>query len=130
MRLEAALQGHLAAFPSITAVIGSRVYPLLLPQNVVYPAISYQRITGQTIQSNDGDSKLGYSRIQITAWAATYAESRELAAEIRTALIGFKGLMGAVWITGVTHEIDVDLYDNDTKTFYTACDYTIWYFEP
>ena len=58
MYIEEALVSHIKA----NGV--SRIYPLVLPQKVIYPAVTYQKIAGEYVHSMGGDSGFAYPDYQ------------------------------------------------------------------
>ncbi len=87
--MEIAVKTHLAANPAVSALVGTRIYPLALPQNVTYPAIRYQLIDTPRIYTKDGYSGDSRPRLQIDCWALTYLGAKQLAATVRTAMEGY-----------------------------------------
>lgn len=86
MSLDAALYSKLTGTAGITAVIGTRMYPSIIPQGATLPAITYQRISTVEFTSHDGPSGLVRARYEIIAWAETNAAALSLAALVRIAL--------------------------------------------
>lgn len=56
----------------------SRVYPLLLPQNPTFPAITYQRISSIKTHAMGQDGQITRVRVQVNVWGATYAEGKSV----------------------------------------------------
>lgn len=95
--IEADLRTFLLSQPAISALVGTRFYPLRLPQGVAFPAITYQTVFGTSEFTHDGPAHLGRRRIQIDCWAkgnTGYNQVVALADEIRTAVVGYLGAMG------------------------------------
>lgn len=92
--IESDLRTFLLAQPAVSALIVDRLYPARLPQGVTLPAVTYQRIAGNSEISHDGPGDLARARIQIDCWADSYATMVSLAKAIRAALSGYRGPMG------------------------------------
>jgi len=105
---------------------GSRVYPLLLPQEPAYPAVTYQQISATRIHAMGQDSSIARVRMQVNAWGRTYAEARALAGQIEERLNRFRGTEGGVTIMDVLLDNDIETYESDTQTRRVAQDYTIF----
>ncbi|MFW6079533.1 MAG: DUF3168 domain-containing protein [Gemmatimonadota bacterium] len=132
MALEASLREHLEADGAVAARVGGRVYPVLLPPDVTYEAISYRRISAPREHAQTGPSGLVRARIQVDSWATTYGGAKDLAEDVRRALDGFRGTMGTTVTTRVDStmlEGDRDLYDEDAEVHRVQHDYLIWYGE-
>lgn len=61
------------------ALVATRIYPRIRPQNSALPAITYTVPGGARDATLKGLSGTRRPRIQIDCWAATYAQSRALA---------------------------------------------------
>ncbi len=84
MSVEAALYTRLTSGHTATsALIGTRCYPLRLPQKPTLPAIVYQRISSSP---QIGTTDRRGTRFQFSCWASTYAGAKALAAQVRAAL--------------------------------------------
>lgn len=94
MGIEVALRSHLLARAALVALIGERIFPAAAPQGAVLPRVVYQRVTTDAVQSLRGASGLEGARIQLDAYAATYAQAAAIAHEIKQATIGHVGFMG------------------------------------
>ena len=105
-------------YTAIKSLAGGRVYPIVIPDTASLPAIVYQRISSVPVNSLDGDTGLDSVRIQISAWALTYKEAKNLSDTIRTTL-------NASALKIIT-ENDTDDYEPETKRFRTLTDYVVW----
>jgi hypothetical protein len=93
------------------ALIGTRLYPLNLPQNPTYPAATYQRITSQlttTGQSEPGD--LEDALYQFDAYATSHSGAKALAGALRADLSGYKGDMGGVEVDAIHFQNEYDFW--------------------
>lgn len=89
--IEQALHDKLADTAGVSALVGSRIYPLLAPQRATRPYVTYQRISTERDFALDGGVGRAQGRIQIDAWAETQLGARAVADAIRAALHGFTG---------------------------------------
>lgn len=83
MSLGTLVYSALTNAAGIAALVATRVYPTLLPQNPTYPAISYQRISN-TPQL--GSTDLRETRYQIDCWGRTYASAQALAVVVKATM--------------------------------------------
>lgn len=121
MTIETDLYSRLSTFAGLVALVGTRSYPLLLPQNPTLPAITFQKISNVREQAHSGDSSLQHPRYQFSCWAETYAEAWAVAEQIRLALQGITSAGGGFY------ENAVDLYDPETGWYHVPVDITIWH---
>ena len=116
MVLEEGLVAHLRADAGIQALVGNgdspetyRIFQELLPQEVTYPVLSYQRISSPHEATLDGRSTFTPARIQVDCHAETPSAASGLAAAVNTALNGVTGDLGGVTIQHIYNEQRTDL---------------------
>ena len=90
MTLENDLHNALIQDTTLNAIIGDRVYPLLIPQDAAYPAIAYQRISGKNLRSHDGADSVENVRVQLTLVAESFEMVKNLEKEVNRVLDGKK----------------------------------------
>jgi len=127
MPIEAALVAYLKSVVEINSIIGSgssaRIYPLKLPQNPDYPAVTYQVISSP----RHHDIDVSYPRIQYTTFARTYGEAKELSEYLRLHLQRLKGVLSEVHIKQVEYINAVEFYQDDAGVYYIPQDFKIIY---
>ena len=67
--------------------LGYKPYPLELPEDVTYPAISYQVIFDGTDQATNGSVCGQTVRIQVDIWAKKYSEAKSLKALVVESIV-------------------------------------------
>ena len=102
--IEQALQVYLKADTNVAALVSTRVYPGLAPQNAALPYITYERISTQRMMTHDGQNGLIGPRIQIDCWASAYSGAKTLADKVRLAINGYKTAYGETTGTSCTTE--------------------------
>ena len=87
----------------VAALVGTRVYPLVLPQGVSYPAIRLQRISTARSQYRGLDGRAAYAspRMQIDAYALTHGQAIAVAQAVYQLLEGFYGTVGGLRIDAI-----------------------------
>jgi hypothetical protein len=94
--LEAALFYHLTNTAGTTpGLIGTRLYPLVLPQDPTYPALTYQVIEDIPPMAHDGPGDLFGALVQFDCYGASYSAAKTLARGLRADLNGKSGAIGA-----------------------------------
>lgn len=118
MNVEQQVRAVLVANAGVAALVVARIYPLLMPQGVILPAISYQRVATAPLDDLEGTQNHEWVRVQIDCWDNDYAGVKALAAAVRTAL----------QITPVYGQLltELDDYDNEEKLFRVIQDFNIW----
>lgn len=133
MTVEVGLMVYLEADAPLAALVGTRLYPNVLPQrNLTLPAIVWQRIATTRVNSLSGPSGLATPRFQFTCWAATYAAAQAVAEALRTALDGYTGAAGAYTVSDAILEDEGDMYEpsiglKEKEAYGVRVDYTIWH---
>lgn len=128
MVIEEALYEHLKTNAGVSALVGSRIYPIEAPQEATQPYIVYQRISGPRLRSHGGPSGLAHPRFQFTGVAATYPSLRSVMNALRAAFDGFRGVMGGgggVDVGGCFVENEID----SEEGFVSRLDVVVWHKE-
>lgn len=113
MILEEALYTYLTTDNTVSGLIGTRLYPEMLPEGVALPAMAYQRISRDGLIAHDGPTGLATVRMQLTLLAASYLTLRTLAEAVRVLFDGKRQTIGGEGGV-VVHESYVD---NDFGSF-------------
>lgn len=119
----------LVSDPAVAALVGTRVYPLELPQSCQLPAIVCTVVSDVSEESFTGKvaTTLKASRVQVDCYArptgagGAYAQARAVARAVETVLADLSDSD----LTG-SHETSRDLYDNLTQYHRVSMDFTIW----
>ncbi len=95
MTINDGLRAYLLAHAGIASIVGTRIYPLRLPQktNITagHGAIVLTRISDIGGSHLRGPNALSRARIQVDSWALTYVEAVALGTLCRRRIDGFKG---------------------------------------
>ena len=121
MLFEEALPLFLKADAGVKAQVAARVYPLKMPQKVPLPALTYQKVSGPRLQTQQGPS-LANPRIQFSCWGAGYGDAKKTADAVRKALRYFTGGDDFTSTRGL-QENEVDVFDDDTGFFGVHIDF-------
>lgn len=98
----------------ISALIGTRIYPQILPQDPTFPAITYSQTSGVRDRViREGPSGRARPRITINCWGERYSQARALADAVRIALDGYRGIMGSTDVGGVRLDNEFDLFEEE-----------------
>ncbi len=132
------LTAKLLATETVTAIVGSRVFPIMAPTNlqgrvkVELPYITYQTISDQSVNHSTGATETNSTRIQIDLWAETYAGAKALATAVKTALKNWTDATGDPVISSCHYQNGNDLPDppspgQERRTHRVSQDYLLWY---
>lgn len=114
--------------------IGSRVYPLMIPQHVYddatkNPCLVYQRSGAARVVKFCNTDELVHSSFQIDAYARSFAAARVLADGVRDALLDFTGTMGTTQVSKCLLDSELDLIDPEPGLYRVSQSWSIWYVE-
>lgn len=122
MSIETELRDKLLADGTVSGLVGTRIYPVVLPQGVTYPAIAYSRVSGERLHHLGGASGRGLPRISFSMWGRTYTEAYSVADAVRHVLDGFNGLLTTIKAS-VLIENEMDDYDDTVQKHRVNQDY-------
>lgn len=117
------LTSYLLNNRSVSKAVGDRVYPQLLPQEPMLPAVVYTPITA--VYDDALQRHTGYVRqiVQFTIHDTTFGKARATGRKIKAVLQDFKGDMAGVNIQATHTLTDVSTGGN-TTTQYDTEEYT------
>ena len=128
MSVEEQIYTRLSGLAGLAALVDDRIYPKILEQNCTLPAITYQRVSSERISAMGVDTDIVRARFQISAWAETYTEMVAVAEQIRLALQRYRITTGTK-IDDCFMLPEVDLFEEEIRTFQRAMDFEIIYRE-
>lgn len=128
--MEYELRTKLLSDATVAAILATRLYPVILPQNTIFPAATYQIIDTPRDNTLDGPSGLARPKIQFTLWATKADNVKALARAIRLALNGFKGtLPDGSDVKSVLLEDERETYESDVNLHRIDLDFVVWFDE-
>lgn len=127
MTCESALYSLITGDAGVAALLSSRCYPLVLPQDPTLPAARYEIISAVPVSTHDDAGGLVRARVQVDAYAATYSAARTLANTIRGALDGYRASSGT--IRTIVRERENPTFEDVTGLMPVSVDYFIYYQE-
>lgn len=119
MAIGESIYTELTGDADVSALVSTRVYPLIAPQNVTVPYLVYQRVSGSPVNEMAGYAGLENPRYQIDVYDDDYAGARALAVKVRTA-------MNAATVFTALQQSDTDLYEAEASLFRVTMDFSIW----
>lgn len=88
--IESDLVARLKADTTLNGLVAGRIYPLVAPQNVVKPYITYQVVNNGNNQCLGGGIYGEDIRFQIDCWSLNYSNVKAIKQAVINSLIGFK----------------------------------------
>lgn len=100
--MQAQLTSLLLSHAPLTALVGTRVHWLRLPESVSgYPYVNLQVVSGPVTYHSKGVSALEQTRVQADIWADTYTSAEAVARALKDLLSGYRGDLGGVKFRGI-----------------------------
>lgn len=126
MSFETDLKAHLASSSEIAAIVGARIFPVIAPENVSHPCVTYSVVGGDPHSSLDGFTS-GTTRyvVQVDCWAKSFNAVMNLALAVRDQLA-----QNAATFRSVLQEFPLlDDYEPQTKIYRRAVQVACWHQE-
>lgn len=120
MSAQNKLYNALIASTYITDKVGTRIYPVIIPQGVAaFPTLVYTRISNNRVYSLSGYTSMENVIFQIDSVAVGFDEVRALAESVHTVLTTttyFKCIM----------RTEDDSYEPESNVYRVTQEYSIW----
>ncbi|WP_254509887.1 tail completion protein gp17 [Anatilimnocola floriformis] len=107
--IRSSLRQYLAT--NLANLVGSRIFPLVLPQSAARPAITYARTTGGHDHNLKQATGSAIPVFELDCWADSYEAADQLAEAVRQKMQGFSGTMGSVSVRAVILDDEVDAFE-------------------
>jgi len=102
--------------PAVSAIVSSRIYPQLLPQNPTYPAITYNQVSAVRVHVLAGAGGKARRRISVNCWATTAKAAEALADAVRRSLDGFYGSMRDTNVGSTRIDNEIAFFEEEAGT--------------
>lgn len=87
MSAETELYAALSSLPALTALVGTRIYPDVIPEDIAMPAVVTARQGTEPVVSVSGTQFGEFAQMIISAWATTRTVAESVADQVDAALI-------------------------------------------
>lgn len=128
-----AIYTRLTSVAGITSLIDKKVYPTNLPQNITLPAVTFQLLAEDEIETLQTPATMRTAAVQFDCYAATQAAADAVAEAIRTALKNYSGTAASTDIEACRkiNKMEMEEKDKDGKIvcYRTMLEYRISYQE-
>ncbi len=117
MSIEAGCYSFLTGVTALTAIVGTRIYPNSLPQNPVFPALTYALVSAPHDHTLTDAAGIVRARIQFDAYGYKLSEAVAITEAIRLALQRYTGSFGAkvVLASKLANEQDLSIAPQDAS---------------
>lgn len=125
MALEEGVFSYLSTYPGLVPLVGTRIYPLLLPQNPTLPAVTYQRISTPR-EAAFGRAFFEHPRFQFNCWADDLPAAVAVGDQVKAALNLYAGAMGASTVAPSIIEDERHTYEAETAWWHVMIEAVLW----
>jgi len=128
MTISAAMRQLILTLGDVSALVGSRVYVLMLPQSFTPPAVRVQRIDESEPMHLRGRDELRRARVQVDSVGSGGSVAEDVDAAIHAGLRGYQGTVGDIDIHLIEPVTVRSMYDAaELKQYKVARDYYVHY---
>lgn len=101
---------------SVTAIIGTKFFPVNAPQQETNPFLVYG-ITDTDNTSSKDKTIMDAVQVEIHCYSKTYIMAQEISYQVRLALEKKKGVFAGIGISDIEFDNYKDAYDNKSERF-------------
>jgi len=115
----------LSADSAVTALVSNNIFPIITPQNTVFPSITYETIGTQPMEVIGWQKIADTIDVQINIFAPTYTQAIDIKEAIKTVLDYKNGFVSnGLSFCGITPINDMDgAYDYDLNVYHQILKY-------
>ena len=118
------IYSRLSTDGSITAYVGTKIYPDITPQNVQYPFVVYTIVNSLPVDFKDGQSNLEEITLQIDVYTQSYDDTQDLANLIRNRLDRFTGTAEGIEVQTIKYmSSDSQVFNAELSVYWMSIDF-------
>lgn len=128
--IEAGIVSLLQGNYALAALIGTGLYPVLLPEGAVYPCVTYSVVSSTNTYSFE-TKEVSRKRIDFNCFGNTYSDCKAVKQAIRNALDGYVGTFAdGTRVIGTYRGVELDFFEDDARVYRTLTEYIFEFVEP
>ena len=118
------IYSRLSTDGSITAYVGTKIYPDITPQNVQYPFVVYTIVNSLPVDFKDGQSNLEEITLQIDVYTQSYDDTQDLSNLIRNRLDRFTGTAEGIDVQTIKYmSSDSQVFNAELSVYWMSIDF-------
>lgn len=125
MNVESGIYQILKSDTALISLIGTKVYAVVAPQNVVNPFVVFREINVEPSSTKSGVSRLDVCYINIDVYHNEQRGGTQITSFIRKALDRYSGTSGEVDIQSIEYLNSSTFYDYSSECFRTNSNYKV-----
>lgn len=118
----------LSAAAGVTAIVGTRLYPSMVPEGVALPAAVMRLVSNTRVGVIDAAAQqhIYRARVQVNALSSGFVQAQALRLAVKAAMKFQRGAIGGVTVSSIVDDVDLpDDYDNELHAFVAPADFII-----
>lgn len=116
--IEKAIFSKLTTTQTIAAIVGTRVFPVFLPEKTALPALVFRRVSTEgAALSHSGPSGLVTSEFDVECYSKELASAKTLAVQVRKTFSGWSGTAAGVVVHRSMVDDEFDDYDFESGLY-------------
>jgi hypothetical protein len=128
MSAQAIANALISAAAGVTAIVGTRVYPAMLPEGTALPAAVVRLVSNVRAGAIDAAAtQHAYrARVQVNALAAEFVQAQALRQAVKQAMKFQRGAIGGVTVASIVDDVDLpDDFDPELHAYVAPADFII-----
>ncbi len=126
--VEEVFYSVLSGATPVTAIVSTRIYPAILPEDVNYPSIVFARTGSEGLACIGIDLQVGKATINVVALSTSIATAGMIGRAVRDAVMGINGTYGSLAIKQVDLESGPRSdYDSTLEVHLSVLDFSVLY---
>ena len=128
------IRTYLQTVSDVTDIIGTRMFPRMLPQGEALPAIIFNVIGSRSVAHMGGAAGSARAMLQLDCYAETHLTANNLGETVRQALHGYIGTAGGRPVGSSLLENKREMYEtptdgSDLPAYRVMMEWEIWHEE-
>lgn len=123
MSLSASIYSELSNESTITALVGTRIYPVIAPQSANFPLIVYEKISVDEGYSSSGPDGVFFSTYRFHIFSYTLSEAEAIKSALRNFLSDTVGTFGTNDLNHLRVEAESDEFEQETLLYHILIDF-------
>ena len=119
--IDEAIRSILLNNSTVAGFVGTRIFPLSLPLDCTFPAITY------AFPSDVYNRIARPARLQVDCWAQDFTECKNLKNAVEGALDGYSGIVSGINIEIIVPISPYDLPPDETGLYHIPYDFKVIY---
>jgi hypothetical protein len=126
-QIDEAIYSALTGNATLTGLVSTRIYPLVLPQECDLPAVTFFRVSNLHNHGMGGDVTLMETRLQISSLADSVSMMRTVSDAVRGVLSRWRGTYESVVVQDSLLDSEMDDFEPETEVYQCIQDYIIYH---